>query len=138
MIPIAWNIKDSPFSRLQPLLFSSCVEIKISCKQRITFVLLFIGTLISDLWSDAGTKDSGTKKFETTNHILFHFSIKETWNSNSGKMVLWDTNPPSFNLLVFWIKTMQKLVAQTTCCLPLSLAPTPSLNFCYYVRSSKI
>ena len=43
-------------------------------------------------------------------------------------MVLWDTNPPSLQSLGFLDKTMQKLVAQTTFCLPLSLAPTIHLS----------
>ena len=46
-------------------------------------------------WIAARTKDSDTKKSATTNHIPSPYSKKRSRNSNSGKMVLWDTSPPS-------------------------------------------
>ena len=38
---------------------------------------------------------AGNKKSATTSHTPSHFSIKQHLNSNSVKMVLWDTSLPS-------------------------------------------
>ena len=46
------------------------------------------------MWIPATTKDSDTKKFAKTNHHLSLLSQKSR-NSNSGKVVLWETSPPS-------------------------------------------
>ena len=56
------------------------------------------------MWTAIRTKDSNIKKFATSSHTPSPFSIKDacflfqykrSLNSNSGKMVLWNSSPPS-------------------------------------------
>ena len=60
MLPIAWNIYDTPFSVLWPLR-STHTEIK-SCRTKNNFLLE-----VYRKWAAARTKDSYTKKSVTTN-----------------------------------------------------------------------
>ena len=52
------------------------------------------------MWTAARTKDSGTNKLVTTSHTLSPFSIK-AWILTQVRLVLWDTNPPSFHFAHF-------------------------------------
>jgi len=77
MLPIAWNIHNSPFSRLwlSRLTFKdTTLFIHIDWKvveQRIALFLLEVyrNIVTRPLWTAARTNDSGIKKFATVGHI---------------------------------------------------------------------
>ena len=80
MLPITWDIQESPFSRLWPLRayhFSIHREIK-SCRIEQHLTCWRNRNIMNrSTWTGARTKDSCPKKFATNNH--FYFSIKEAW-----------------------------------------------------------
>ena len=99
MLPIAWNIQDSPFSRLWPLKVQhfSIHRETISCRTENTICLVDGLQEHPDLTSVNRCKNKGFWHQEVCNnqpHSL-PFQYKRSLNSTSGKMVFWGTGPPS-------------------------------------------
>ena len=71
---VAYSLQHTEQS-IHPRLWPSVAE------QRLTFVLLevFRNIVTRLMWTVARAKDSDTKKFATTSHTPFLFSIKEAW-----------------------------------------------------------
>ena len=123
MLSMAWNAQASPFSRLWPLKiyhFSIHMEIK-SCRAENSICLAGGLQEHPDLTYVDSFKSEGFWHQEAgvnRPHPL-PFKCKRSLNSNSGRMVLWDTSPPSLHLLAFWIKSL--FLAPTACFLAFDL-----------------
>ena len=78
MLPIAWNIHNSPFSRLglPGLTFKGTtlfihIDVKSRGTENSTFLLEVYRNIVTRLlWTAARTNDSGTKKFVTVSYIF--------------------------------------------------------------------
>ena len=111
MLPRAWNVLYSAFSRLclPGLTFKGIrlfiyIEIN-SCRTKNNICLVgglqehgdqtFVDSYKNKGFSHPLQGLACTKKSATTNHTPSPFSIKRSLNSSSGKMFLWDTGLPS-------------------------------------------
>ena len=93
MLPITWNICNSPISRL----FHSYRDKKVS-EERITFVLLEVyWNIVTRPYVDS-SKNKGFGHQEVCNNqpCLLLLWYKRNLNSDSGMIALWDASPRYF------------------------------------------
>ena len=95
MLPIAWNIQNSPFTKLWPFkgitIFHSYRNKKFQNREQHLSYWRFTRTSKPDLH-----RQLQEQKILATRSLQQQTLLNISLDSNSRKMVLWDTCPPSF------------------------------------------